>query len=92
MLDLIYERRPPFNPNEVAREYGARRGSTASGWFKAIITALASWWASLPSRHVQYQHSYRDRSAICTAHLIPLFTAGNARLLDTPRGVHSWQH
>jgi hypothetical protein len=86
VLDLVYERRPPFSPNEVAREMAkilrqyrlsSVQGDHYSAGFVVGIFAECS---------VQYQHSYRDRSAIY-ADLIPLFTSGNARLLDVPRGV-----
>ena len=49
VLDLVYERRPPFSPNEVARRWRRYCGNIASARFKATITAPASWSASLPN-------------------------------------------
>ncbi len=84
VLDLAYERKPPFNPSEVVaeivalmREYRCAQitgDKYAAGW---VVEAFQKAGA-------RYIQSDRDRSAIYMDTL-PLFTSGRARLLDSPR-------
>jgi hypothetical protein len=83
VLDLVYERKPPFNPSEVVaeivatmREYRCHQiagDKYAAGW---VVEAFQKAGA-------RYIQSDRDRSAVYMDTL-PLFTSGRARLLDSP--------
>ena len=86
VLDMLFERRPPFSPpsvvNDIAallKTYGLR---TATG------DKYAAQWVVAAFRDcgIEYKHSERDRSAIYLDAL-PLFSAGQARLLDNRRLV-----
>ena len=84
VLDLLYERIPPFNPSEVVAEIVALlktyRCSHVVGdrygqqWVIEAFTKIG----------VTYKHSEIDRSEIYL-NALPLFTSGRARLIDSPR-------
>jgi hypothetical protein len=86
VLDLLYEARPPFNPESITREvcdilakYGISRiigDNYAADW------PVAAFW----NRHVTYEKSEKNRSDIylsCVRHL----NSGLASLLDNRRLV-----
>lgn len=86
VLDLLYERRAPFNPTEVVGEIvdlmKQYRCATTTG-DKYAANWVTDAFAKVGARYVQ---SERDRSAIYLDAL-PLFTSGRARLVDNPRMV-----
>jgi hypothetical protein len=86
VLDALFERRSPFEPAstvaEVAallREYGITGDNFAAEW---VVDAFRA-------QGTIYRRSERNRSAIYID-CLPLFTAGRARLLDTPRLTHQF--
>jgi hypothetical protein len=86
VLDLLYERRPPFSPPGVVSELAEllRRYRLTS-----VIgdRYSAQWVVSAFARcRIQYKHSERDRSAIYLDAL-PLFTSGEVSLIDNRRLV-----
>jgi hypothetical protein len=86
VLDVLYERRAPFNPsdavNEIAKLMREYKCSTITGdRYGAQWTVEA--FAKVGIRYVQ---SARDRSAVYMD-MLPLFTSGRARLLDNAKMV-----
>ena len=86
VLDLLLERRSPLNPYEVTkeivavmREYRCTACSGDSYAKRWVIDAFAAAGAS-------YLKSDNDRSAIYL-NVLPLFTSGRVRLLDSSRLV-----
>jgi hypothetical protein len=83
-IDLLYERRSPFNPSQVVaeivrlmREYRLRiiEGDRyAAAW---VIEAFQK-------EGVKYIQSERDRSEVY-GDVLPLFTSGRVRLIDNPK-------
>ena len=86
VLDLLYERRAPFNPTEVVEEIG----KLLAGYrIRAIVgDHYAARWTveAFAKVGVEYRPSERDRSAIYLDAL-PLFSAGRVRLIDNARLV-----
>jgi hypothetical protein len=86
VLDLLFERRAPFNPPEVTEEIAA----LLKGYSCAQVTGdkYAAGWVieAFAKAGVVYRHSDVDRSAIYLDAL-PLFTSGRARLIDNARLV-----
>jgi hypothetical protein len=84
LLDMLYERRPPFNPSEVVQEIA----TTLQDYGLSKITGdkYAAQWVveAFDKCGVRYEQSERDRSQIYLDTL-PLFTAGQARLIDNAR-------
>ncbi len=84
VLDLIYEKRPPFNPTETVKD--------VSNLFKefGITEVTADRYAvgfvidAFKANGITYVASELDRSQIYLESL-PLFTAGRVRLLDNKR-------
>jgi hypothetical protein len=85
VLDALLEIKAPFDPDaavkqaaDLIKSYGIKRctGDRYSAQF--VVSAFAK-------HGVRYVHSERDRSKIY-ADVLPLFTSGRARLLDTPKG------
>ncbi len=86
VLDLLYERKPPFNPSEVVGEVAELLAS-----YRATQTTgdhySAQWVVEAFAKHgIKYVHSERDRSAVYLDAL-PLFSSGRARLINNPRLV-----
>jgi hypothetical protein len=87
VLDMLYERKPPFNPSEIVEEIAAllksyNRLSQVTGDKYA-----ANWVVeAFAKTGIKYIQSERDRSAIYLD-CLPLFTSGRARLIDSPRLV-----
>ncbi|KNY13093.1 hypothetical protein AKG11_30940 [Shinella sp. SUS2] len=84
VLDALFERRPPFNPTEVAKEvsdllkeYGVREVTADRYAVGFVIDAFKK-------NGITYKASELDRSQIYLEAL-PLFTAGRARLIDNKR-------
>jgi hypothetical protein len=84
VLDCIFERRPPFNPQAVVADVVALLQSY--GLSIATGDRYAAQWVVEAFRQAgaEYVHSTRDRSAIYLDAL-PLFTSGRVALLDVPR-------
>ena len=89
LLDMLFERRPPFNPSEVVAEIAA----LLKGYGLTKITGdkYAAQWTveAFAKEAVRYEASERDRSAIYMDSL-PLFTSGRARLIDNPKMVNQF--
>jgi hypothetical protein len=86
VLDLLFERRAPFNPSEVTEEIAALLKSY--GCSQVTGDKYAANWVveAFAKTGIKYVPSERDRSAIYLD-CMPLFTAGRARLIDNPRLV-----
>jgi hypothetical protein len=86
VLDVLYERRPPFSPPAVVREIAdiLRRYRLTT----VIGDRYSAQWvvAAFAEQRIQYRHSERDRSSIYLDAL-PLFTSGEVALLDNRRLV-----
>jgi hypothetical protein len=84
VLDCIVEIKPPFNSTSAVeriaaalKEYGLHRtigDRYAAGW---VVDAFAKCG-------IKYEHSERDRSLIYLD-VLPLFTSGRVRLLDSQK-------
>jgi len=86
VLDMIYERKPPFNPSETTEEIAALLKTY--GLSQITGDRYAAQWVveAFHKVGIKYLQSERDRSQIYLDTL-PLFTAGRARLIDSPRLV-----
>jgi hypothetical protein len=86
LLDMVFEKRPPFNPSETTEEIAALLKTY--GLSQITGDRYAAQWVVEAFRKVgiKYLQSERDRSQIYLDTL-PLFTAGRARLIDSPRLV-----
>lgn len=84
VLDAIYERRPPFNPTEVATEVAQL--FKAYGIHEVVADRYAVGFVieAFKANGIAYKASDLDRSQIYLETL-PLFTAGRLRLLDSKR-------
>jgi hypothetical protein len=84
VLDCIFERRPPFNPQAVVADVV----DLLRSFSLSSVTGdrYAAEWVVEAFRQAgaEYVHSTRDRSAIYLDAL-PLFTSGRVNLLDVPR-------
>jgi hypothetical protein len=86
VLDLLFERKAPFNPSQVTAEIAALlksyRCSSVTG------DKYAAQWVveAFAKTGIKYVQSEADRSAIYLD-CLPLFTAGRARLIDNARLV-----
>ena len=86
VLDLLFERKAPFNPSEVTAEIAALLKS----YHCSQVTGdkYAAQWVieAFAKVGIRYVQSEADRSAIYLD-CLPLFTAGRARLIDNARLV-----
>lgn len=86
VVDLLYERRPPFNPSEVIAEIATHlrqyRCSTVTGDRYATEFVVEAF----RKEKIEYRHSKLDRSEIYLDFL-PLVTAGQVLLIDHPRAI-----
>jgi hypothetical protein len=84
VLDLLFEKRAPFNPSETTEEIAA----VLKGYGLSTVTGdrySALWVVEAFSRvGIKYIQSERDRSAIYLD-CLPLFTSGRVRLIDNQR-------
>jgi hypothetical protein len=86
VLDLLFERKAPFNPSEVTEEIAALLKSYRCTEVTGDKYA-AQWVVEAFSKvGIRYIQSEADRSAIYLDAL-PLFTSGRARLIDNARLV-----
>lgn len=87
VLDTLYERRAPFNPGDVLAEIAELLRSY--GVARVVGDRYAAQWvtAGFAGVGIHYETSERDRSK-CYLDTLPLFAAGQVRLLDSPRLVH----
>jgi hypothetical protein len=86
VLDLLFERKAPFNPSEVTEEIAALLKSY--GCTQVTGDKYAAQWVveAFQKVGIKYIQSERDRSAIYLD-CLPLFTSGRARLIDNARLV-----
>jgi hypothetical protein len=86
VLDLLFEKFAPLNPYETASEIAALLKEYHCA--EVIGDAYAAKWVidAFARIGVTYRKSDADRSAVYLD-VLPLFTAGRARLLDSPRLV-----
>jgi hypothetical protein len=86
VLDLLFERKAPFNPTQVTSEIAAMIKSYRC----SIVTGdrYAAQWVveAFAKTGIKYVQSERDRSEIYLD-CLPLFTAGRARLIENARMV-----
>jgi hypothetical protein len=86
VLDALIEIAAPFNPTSAVASVVA----TLKSYRLTEVTGdryAASWTVDAFAKHdIRYIHSERDRSAIYSD-VLPLFTAGRARLLDNAKLV-----
>jgi hypothetical protein len=84
VLDLLYERAPPFNPSETTAEIGKQLKNY--GLTKIIGDRYAAQWVveSFSKVGIKYEQSERDRSQIYLDTL-PLFASARVRLIDNQR-------
>jgi hypothetical protein len=85
-LDLLFERKAPFNPSEVTEEISTLLKSY--GCSQVTGDKYAAQWVveAFQKVGIKYIQSERDRSAIYLD-CLPLFTSGRARLIDSARLV-----
>lgn len=86
ILDMLGERRAPFNPTEVVAEIAA--SMKPYGCMTITGDRYAAQWVveAFAKVGINYAQSERERSAIYLD-VLPLFTAGRARLVDNQRMV-----
>ena len=84
VVDLVFEQRPPFDPDVVT----ARCGTILSQWGISSVKGdryAAAWPVSAFARHgITYWHATLDASALYL-HALPAFTAGRVRMPDLHR-------
>jgi hypothetical protein len=86
VLDLSYERKPPFDPSTVVEEIAALLKTYRCSQVVGDNYA-AEWTVSAFAKvNVKYTKSERDRSSIYID-CLPLFASGRARLIDNARLV-----
>jgi hypothetical protein len=84
VLDLLYERRSPFNPSEVVAEIKRLLTEYRLRVIEGDRYAAAWVIEAFAKEGVKYIQSERDRSEVY-GDVLPLFTSGCARLLDNPK-------
>jgi hypothetical protein len=84
VLDLLFEKRPPFDPYAVTAEIVALLKTYRCG--VVVGDNYAAKWVSqaFVKAGAMYRKSEINRSEIYLS-VLPLFTSGRARLLDSPR-------
>jgi hypothetical protein len=86
VLDVLSERRAPFNPSEVVADLAALLKTYRCSHVVGDRYA-ASWVVEAFAKvNVTYRHSDADRTAIYL-NALPLFTSGRVRLIDSSRLV-----
>lgn len=86
VLDALYERRAPFDPETTTVDIAALLRAYGIG--EAVGDRYAAGWVvgAFAKHGITYRHSERDRSKIYIDALA-LFTSGRCRLLDNARLV-----
>jgi hypothetical protein len=81
VLDVLYERRSPFNPSEVVAEIVAQYRRT-----KIVGDKYGAQWTveAFAKARARYEQSELDRSAIYM-NTLPIFASGRARLISMSR-------
>jgi hypothetical protein len=84
VLDLIRERKPPFNPSEVAAEFSAEL--KRYGISTARSDRYGAAWVSeqFTKNGITLRPSDQDKSAIYN-NLVPIINSAKAELLDHPK-------
>lgn len=84
VLDLVRERRPPFSPDDVVREYAAVLA--AYGLARVAGDRYGGEWPRerFAAHGIRYEPAALTKSDLYRA-LLPLVNAGRAELLDVPR-------
>jgi hypothetical protein len=85
ILDALLEIKAPFDPDVAVEQVAALIKSYGINTCTGDKYAAQFVVAAFAKHGVSYRHSERDRSKIY-ADVLPLFTSGRARLLDTPKG------
>jgi hypothetical protein len=84
LLDLVRERRPPFSPDDVVREYTETLGPYGVSFVSGDHYA-GEWVRERFTAHgISFEWSERVKSDIYRE-LLPLVNAGRVELLDLPR-------
>lgn len=86
ILDMIYEKTPPFSPSQTVAELAMLFHSY--GISTIVGDRFAGEWPveTFAQHNITYEQSKRSRSEIYQA-AIPLFTSGRVRLLDNQKLV-----
>lgn len=84
VLDAVFERRPPFNPTEVAKEVSDLLKSYGINTVTADRYAVGFVIDAFKTNGITYQASELDRSQIYLE-CLPLFTGGRVRLIEHKR-------
>jgi hypothetical protein len=84
VLDLLFERRSPFNPSEVVDEIVALMRQYHCGHVTGDKYAAAWTVEAFARAGAKYVQSERDRSAVYMD-TMPIFASGRARLLDVTK-------
>jgi hypothetical protein len=86
VLDMLFERKAPFNPSETTAEIAALMKTY--GLTRVVGDKYAAQWVVEAFRKtgIQYVQSEADRSSIYLD-CLPLFSSGRARLIDNARLV-----
>lgn len=89
VVDLLFERRSPFNPSEVVEEIVALMRQYHVS--KVTGDKYAAQWSveAFAKAGVRYEQSERDRSAVYMD-AMPIFASGRARLLDHQKTVNQF--
>jgi hypothetical protein len=86
VLDLLRERRPPFDPSSVAREFAATLGSYGLS-FATGDRYAAAWTETEFRKHgIAWQAAEKPKSELYRS-LLPMVNSRQAALLDSPRLV-----
>jgi hypothetical protein len=86
LIDTVLEYRPPFDPEDVCKRVAAQ---LAQWNVKSVVgdNYAAQWPVTVFARHgIAYSTSPLTKSEIYL-HVLPLWTAGRVRLVDSPRVV-----
>jgi hypothetical protein len=86
VIDLLYEKRPPFNPSEAIEEIAALLRSYRCSTVTGDRYAAGFVVEAFRNQKIEYRHSKLDRSEIYLGFL-PIVTAGQLLMLDLPRAI-----
>ena len=88
-LDVLREKRPPFNPEQVIEEYAALLKSYGIRTAKADAWARGFVLSGFQKHGIEVKKSERDRSAIYLD-LLPYLNSLRAELLNHPRMLNQF--
>jgi hypothetical protein len=89
ILDCLFERKAPFDPSTVVGDIAGLLRSYRVGEITGDRYAAEWVVGAFKKAGIRYVQSERDRSAIYLD-VLPLFTAGRARLPDNQRLIHQF--